>query len=315
VFGIVAATGASADGWKRTGVIWGPAPPPPPPPKPVVNQQRVEEQIEKGCGSGDIRFADTAMMRGTAGALAPWPKRYEKRLRKLSAVAAIADNPDTAQAALIEALETPDLDQVQRAVLVNQRILTALQFGQDGVAASLIESAGFPGWLSSGLLSDRLFWSVLVGIDGGATPDIWRKTLDPALEQAWIADPLSFQVRVWRVISWVEGFGTKGSGSCRTRMANFSARVLDVSEASACPLMLGHFVAATDRHFQSRSDDNLPVLSERAAWRKFAVGISAVISGETRTIEAARSALEQSGGIACSGAMAGELKLLAERFE
>lgn len=275
--------GAALAQWTRTGLEFHALAPPP---DPVVDRARVEAQQARRCEASAIRFGDTAAMRG--GASAEW----DEPTRTAAAIAAIADRPETALAAL-DGLSAQGEAQV---ILDSQRLLTALQFGQ----APTVATEG----LTGAHLADRLFWQAIAAAPT-ATPGQWADQILPALDAAFAADPSSFQVRAWRVIAWLEARPAAG-GQCAARIAAFSDRLLDLSEASACPLMLGHVTHAIDRALGSRPETDTD--AARATWRRFAEALLALVAGAPDVAAHRRAELATAGG--CAPLMGAELAAL-----
>ncbi|WP_428925339.1 hypothetical protein [Marinibacterium sp. SX1] len=281
---MVALPGLAAAQWVRTGLEFHA---PAPPPEPVVDRARVAEQQAQRCETGPIRFGDTAAMRGLRDGT------WEDQTRRLAAIAALADRAETAREALAEADPAGD-----DPALTDLRLLTALQLG---------DSPDVPtGGLQGPALSDRLFWRTMVAAPG-ATPNLWATTLLPALDAALAADPTSFQVRAWRVIGWLRADGA-ARGTCAARIADWSTRLLDLSEASACPLMLGHVAHATDLAMGSRPDTDTD--ATRATWRRFGEALLAVVAGRPEVAAHQRAAIARAG-TPCAGPLVAELDALA----
>ena len=237
--------------WTRTGLEFHEQTPPP---DPVVDRTRVATQQARRCAGSSIRFGDTAAMRG--GVQADW----DDQTRTLAAIAAMADSYDTAS----EALAATEED---GATLDSLSVLTALQFGQP----VSVPTEG----LAGPLLADRLFWQAMTQVPS-ATTATWANDILPALDAAFQADPSSFQVRAWRVIAWLQAQGFQRA-SCPARIADFADRLLDLSEASACPLMLGHVTHGIDRALESRPETDPD--ATRAAWRHFGEALLATVAG------------------------------------
>lgn len=285
--------------WVRTGLEWH---------NPIreesaVDQARVAAQIEAGCVETGIRFGDTAAMRDTLGPI-DWPEA----VRKLVSAAALLDRNDAAQSLLDQAAAVPGLDRLMIAALENQRILTALQFGDIELADRLLDRFGIAENLPGPIRADRLFWSVLIEAPKATSAD-WRTALGPRLDAALAADPYSFQTRVYRLIAWLEGDGWTAGTSCMVMIGKYSALALDISEASACPLMIGHVTHALDRHFKERADD--PDAGSLGIWRTFATGVLAIVAGERDTAVMARNRLANPlATIPCADQMAKEILML-----
>lgn len=265
--------------WTRTGLELHARPVPP---APVVDLARVQAQKANRCAATSIRFGDTAAMRGTAPA-----EIWDDTARTNAAIAALSDRPQTAQAAL-------DALPQDSAMADSQRILTALQFGQ---------TPDVTGAETPGHAADRLFWQVMTDAPG-ATQRAWRDDLLPRLDAGFATDPSSFQIRAWRVIGWLRA---DPPGTCADRIADWSTRLLDLSEASACPLMLGHVTHAIDRALGSRPDTDPD--NDRAVWRAFGDGMLAVVAGAP-DVAAARRAEIMTSGTFCAPTLAAELTRL-----
>ncbi|MGR3804782.1 hypothetical protein [Marinibacterium profundimaris] len=278
--------------WMRTGLEFHGQPPQP---DPVVDRARVEAQQARRCEASAIRFGDTAAMRGAVA-----PPDWDDPTRTSAAIAAIADRPDTALQALDAAALTATTDEAA-TVLEAQAVLTALQFGQSPTVPT--------NDLSGPHLSDRLFWQALARAPT-ATPGQWTDQILPALDAAFAADPTSFQVRAWRVIAWLEA-RPPAAGQCAARIAAFSDRLLDLSEASACPLMLGHVTHAIDRALGSRPGTDSD--RARATWRRFGEALLALVAGAPEVAAHRRAELTGAGG--CAAMMGAELDALAREGE
>ncbi|MEM8729473.1 MAG: hypothetical protein AAGF79_06095 [Pseudomonadota bacterium] len=291
---------AVAAEWVRTGLELHPAVDPP---EPAVDRDRVAAQQDKRCAASSIRFGDTAAMRGIATA------DWDDTARTLAAIAALADSAQSAQSAL--AGIAPD-DPAAQEIRDSQSILTALQFAAAPAAEQAAEQAAEPGTAPAALedatgaaTSDRLFWQAL-SQSKSATPAQWRDEIQPMLEAAFAADPSSFQVRAWRVIAWLQARPSARS-DCAAGIAEFSDRLLDLSEASACPLMLGHVTHAIDRALTSRPETDTD--RSRAAWRSFGEALLALVAGAPDVTRYRRSELANAP-LACAGPMGAELDAL-----
>lgn len=277
---------AHAD-WVLSGFEWHLRPAPP---EPVVDAERVSAQQAQGCSQGPVRFGDTAWMRGTAPA-ADWRDRD----RLAASIAAFADRPQTAMSALSD-----PSDMAYRALL---RGLLALQLGDPDAARDHLRASGPLADLPPALASDVIFWTVMTEADTATPPD-WRTRLVPDLDAAHRADPTSFQVRAWRVIGWYRGESYTDGSSCAARLDSFADRLLDLSEASACPLMLGHVSHAINRALKSRPDTDTQ--AARVPWRLFQDGLFATVTGAAEMRATALTTLSQSQA-ACAPLLASEL--------
>ncbi|KAA5598223.1 hypothetical protein [Blastochloris sulfoviridis] len=264
---------APAATWTRHGLEWvwsAPAPH-------IVDRCRVREQREAGCQEGDVRFGDTAAMRGALDDI-DWPPN----VRRMMSAAALSDVPEQAYALIDAALHSEGLDGTHRAILLNEKILTALQFRDTSAAKRVLEESGPPGDVPAALLSDRLFFRVLVAEDG-ATPRDWASVLDELLTEALQKDPSHFSVRVWRLLAWFKGRAARSEDSCPGAIRALSTRALDVSQASACPLLVGHVDHVIARRLES---PGLAGSGPDASWRSFVTGLLAHVT-RNRPVEAA----------------------------
>jgi len=285
----------------RDGFEWHP---PPAPPEPVnVDAKRLASQTEAGCAQSPVRFGDSAIMRGQIE-VAQWPDV----VRRLSAIAALTDDPADMNARVSEALATPDLTPVQRFVLQNQHVLWAMQLGGDAKAADILAKYGLPEDLPPSLASDRLFWGVLGAQAQGR--GAWTKDHLPALDAAFVADPTSFQVRAWRVIGWIKAEPWKSKAQCGPLIRDFSNRILDLSDAGACPLMIGHLAFAMDRALGDRglARGKAP----QAVWRRFSAALLGVVSGDRALVAELRDTITVAAtqGTPCAADMRHEILAL-----
>lgn len=269
-------------------------------PPPIIDISRLRAQQAVGCAATKVRFGDTAFMRGF-GLRTPWPET----VRRLMSAAEMTDNPKAAYERYRTAIATPGLSEAQRAAIEEQWMLAALQFN-DAAMAQQIEDSSSSSELPPQMQADRLFLSVLLRA-GRATEEDWKGQLDTALAGALRRDKTHFGVRVWRVFAWFKGkAGTIRSGSCASELNDLQRRVLDVSEASPCPLMLGHFDHALSR-FLSESPEDGPDRPKRA-WHTFAAALLAEAAQNTARTDALVISLatQQSSG-ACRALMLDEL--------
>jgi hypothetical protein len=291
--------------WVRIGLEWSVQLPPPQ----FVDPIRVKQQMAAGCGGSSIKFGDTAVMRG-------WPSdiTWPLEIRKLAASAALVDEADLAYSLLDQVLDRTDLDAVQRGIIENQLILTALQFNDPVEASRLLSLYGKPTTLPAPLTSDRLFWEAILN-GKAASPKQWQSELLPKLDAAMGADPSSFQVRAWRVIGWLEAEGWNDM-ACGDAISVFSKRLLDMSDAGACPLMISHFAHASDLHFGT--DVHFNSIASQAIWRQFATALLAVIAKDHQTVARLRQTLSEMSGnnvlgqTECAEQMAIEIRLLEQ---
>ena len=287
----------NASDWARAGLIWEPIVIP----EPVVDQQRVLNQIQEGCGATKIAYGDIATMRDYRPN-ADWPNA----VRRLSAAAAFVDNPVVAQDYLRQARGTAGLSGDMVEILENQSILTALQFQDTAMAMRFLDQFGTDDALPGPILSDRLFWSVIA--QSSAPTATWRTVLMPGLDSALAADPSSFQVRVWRVLGWLSTRNWE-SESCAQNVKAFSDIVLDLSDAGACPVMIAHFSHGAARFFGPLKHRNPsdPVFG----WKAFGDGLLSFVSGNDATLSQSITEFSSPGApYQCASLFAAELSSL-----
>lgn len=291
------ASEAGRAGWVRSGLelYWRAdrADPPPPP----VDRERMAAQIATGCVDGAIRYGSAAAMRGVLPTM-----RWPEDARRLASAAALADDFDAAVALLSKARALVDGDPLAQAVLANLRIETALQFGRTaaarGIAARLGSGDGLPG----PLVSDRLFWRAVMEADGAGRL-AWRDSIAPTLDKALRADPSSFQVRVWRVIAFLKSRPWRDGRPCNALIGTFSDLVLDTTQGSVCPLMLGHLDHALARAMRRRPAGRPAAPGE--SWQLFASGLIGVMVGHGPMVQAASAGLSGNPSAGrCTPAMA-----------
>lgn len=287
--------------WVRVGLEWHRLPPP------VTDVSRAASQMEKGCGTdGAIRFGETASLRGQ-GPAPDWPREVRNRV----AAASISDSYNAADRWLRDALKIPGLSQEARAVISNRRILTALQFGERAMARTLLAKMLPQDGALQHMHADRALWSVLLAADA-ARPAAWRNELLPLLDTGFSQDATSFSLRAWRVIGWLEARPWESGAACSALLRDFSNRLLDLSEAGACPLMMGHMSFAVDRHFGRLGPAGRR--GEMGAWRAFADGLYSMLVRDGEALATERERLSTLRGEShCAQALQAELDILARR--
>lgn len=295
---VLLAAPGSAQEWQRDGLLWQRLPPPDAQVEdPLVDLPRVQAQMAQGCAATPVAFGDTAGMRGAA--LGDWPRAVRRQ------VAAASVTTDAAEAAerMEAALATPGLSEAQQATLETQAALIALQLGDPRPARALPDlPTGAPG----ALRADRIFWRTMGNIHDQRRPD-WS-AVAAAMEAAYQADSAAFQVRAWRLISWL---GAPPPGACTDRVRALGDIALDVSEASACPLMIGHVSHRIDRALTARPDPGAPIATEAEAWRLFTEALLARIVRAERVAGAAEASLRASNA-PCRREMLGALAQIGE---
>ncbi|MGR3466864.1 MAG: hypothetical protein ACU0CI_03220 [Shimia sp.] len=280
---LLLATPAAAQEWQRDGLLWQRLPPAEEQvQEPLVDLPRVQAQMAQGCGATPVAFGDTAGMRGAD--LGDWPRAVRRQV----AAASITTDPAEATARMAAAMQAPGLTQDQLWALETQAALIALQLGDPGPARALRD---LPEDAPGQLRADRIFWQAMGRIEGSRRPD-WT-ALSARLAQAHAADPAAFQIRAWRLIAWL---GDPQPGACAARVRALGDLALDVSEASACPLMIGHVSHRIDRALTDRADPGAPLRSADVAWRLYTEALLARIVRAERVAGAATASLRAGNG-------------------
>lgn len=275
-------------------------------PEPVVDAARIKAQIEKGCSETSVRFGNTALFRGQTAV-----QSWSSATRNAVSLASIVDDFAAAELHLEDAFSDSRLDPVQHAALENQHILIAMQFQEFERATALLAQYGLRVEGQDALTSDRLFWSIMALSD--TSREAWRNTHLPRLDEAHELDPTSFQVLVWRVIAWLKTEEWREGGACAALKKDMSSRLLDLSDAGACPLMMGHMSFAVDRALGS--DASFRVDKDTAAWRDFAVGVLGIVTGDRALVAELERALQGAGrDVDCGQSLASELGVLRARL-
>lgn len=282
--------------WDQVGVLWTVTTPEES--HSVVDETRVAEQKNAGCDASTIRFGDTAPMRGFETG-ADWPRT----VRDAVSSAMVSDGKDDALEQLKAALSDADLTSVQRYVIENRMILTALQFDDAALAKQLLATVGEPADLPGPLLSDRLFWQAYLSF-GTATPEVWATEHSRQLERALEMDPTSFQVRFWRIAGWLNAHQWE-EVSCTAALRTYSDMLLDMSEAGSCSLMVGHLSNALTLELSGAKAGRIS--ADLDAWMTFTDGLLAVISLNTDFTDAFLAELVEAPPSACAPLLASEL--------
>lgn len=278
--------------WGRTGMFWRVEPLIEP--EPVIDVRRVQDQLALGCSASVIAFGDTARMRGPVGD-GDWPRA----VRNLVVTSALSDVKDDALALIEEAVSQPKLTAGQTAALQNRHILTALQFGDEALASGLLDRYATPANLPDPILSDRLFWSAYLGLDRDDR-ERWVTQHAEDLDRAMSLDPTSFQVRLLRAVGFIAHSGWQGM-ECPQAVRAFSDILLDMSEAGACSLMVGHMSYAIERDVGAMKNGRLT--RQTRDWIAFANGLLGVISDNTAVVEAHARALSSEASSPCGPLM------------
>lgn len=297
----IALSAQQAPAWNKVGVLWTIATPEST--QSVVDETRVAEQQNAGCDAATVRFGDTAPMRGFDTGAA-WPRA----VRDAVSGAAITDERDDALGQLKAALSDADLTDVQRYVVENRMILTALQFDDMALAKQLLASVGEPVDLPDPLLSDRLFWQAYLGF-ATAPAEVWATKHSQQLDRALALDPTSFQVRFWRIAGWLNAHQWDEM-SCTAALATYSDMLLDMSEAGSCSLMVGHFSNALTLELGAANAGRIS--SDLAAWMTFTNGLLAVISLNPDVSGAFTAELVAASASSCAPLLASELARIGD---
>lgn len=246
-------------------------------PAPVADVTRIKRQQSLGCAATTVQFGDTAFMRGFAlGGGFPEP------VRRLMAAAEMTDDREAAYSRYRAAMSVPELTAPQRSAVRSQWILAALQFG-DQATVERLDAAASAGTLPPRMRADRIFWSVLHR-EAGADADLARQ-LDADLTEAQRLDPGNFSVRAWRVFLWLKWAAPSvRAAQCVPAYKELQRRVLDVSEASPCPIMIGHFDHALSRFLQSAPETGIG--GPERAWHVLAAGLLAEVAQNRPRVDA-----------------------------
>ena len=293
--GLLAAWPVLADDgtWLRSGlsVYWRATPS-----VPLIDTARVREQKQRGCsGTGVVRFGYSASLRRSAPQI-EWSTENRRRF----AGAALTDRRETAYSLLTEVVADPALSVDARALAENQRVITAIMFGDLPGAEQFLVAGASDDRAAAPIRADRVFVRALIAEQSAISPSDWRG-VDDLLARALELDPSHFGVRAHRVLTWllaVEGTNRlPAADGCETALQMFSTLVLDLSEAGPCPLLVGHADHVLSRGLldASRAEDapmSVTAQSRSGPWRVFAAGLLAEVVGNTNVREAAVSALE-----------------------
>lgn len=282
--------------WDQVGVLWTVTTPEET--LSVVDETRVAEQQNAGCDASTIRFGDTAPMRGFESG-ADWPST----VRDAVSSAMVSDVKDDALGQLKAALSDADLTIVQRYVIENRMILTALQFDDAALAKQLLATVGQPADLPGPLLSDRLFWRAYLSF-GTITAELWSIEHSLQLERALEMDPTSFQVRFWRIAGWLNAHQWE-EVSCAAALRTYSDMLLDMSEAGSCSLMVGHLSNALTLELSGAKSGRIS--ADLDAWTTFTNGLLAVISLNTDIADDFLAKLVEAPPSSCTPLLASEL--------
>lgn len=284
--------------WQQQGLFWTFSSPETV--QPVVDEERVKEQMEQGCSGSILRFGDTAPMRGLV-LDGDWPRA----VRDMVATSALTDNPNEAYALLRDAIAQDDLGPAQIWTLQNRLVLTALQFDDPAQATMLLSEFGSPEGLSAALLSDRLLWTVVAQFPGISDAE-WDITYLPMLDRAVSLDQSSFQARFWRVVGWLDSEAWMDL-SCRDAASAYSDMILDMSDAGACSLMIGHFSHALDIELGASNAGQTN--TQQSLWSDFTKALLARVSRNPE-VATALIANMRLNAIPCSDMLATEIDAL-----
>ena len=265
-----------------------------------VDLKRMRDQKKKGCDAqSQISFGDTALTRGTVEAPS-WSKENRRRMAAL----ALVDDPQSAYSLSQTVLADPKLDPLSRLVVENQYLMTALQFGDAARFRERLEEFGEIAEATP-LKADRLFLRAYEESERASSLRDWLR-IDSILGQAHRLDPSFFSVLAYRVVSWLrlqEHAGHQVMG-CRDKIKSFSTRVLDVSQASACPLLVAHFDHMLARTFELQALHTSRPENRLTVWRAFAMAILAKLTGNEHSFDAAEAEIV---GTAETSECAGEI--------
>ena len=272
--------------WRRQGlsIIWFKQ-------TPLIDMSRIAAQKALGCGGlNRIRFGYTSQMREIGPAVS-----WTTGQRRLLSAAFLADNVSLSNKFVDAVLKPRDLDPLSRIIVENLKILNLLMFDDTQAAMTFLAQASDDADAPNSVRADRLFLEVAARWDTARYLEEFR-TIDASLQTAIELDPSFFSVRAYRVAAWLKMVElgarpiiSRGGGYCDAAVREFSDRVLDVSEASACPLLVGHFSHFLSRQLKDETADQPKLVAisaetEQAAWRLFALGILSDVSGNRRNV-------------------------------
>lgn len=250
---------------------------------PPVDEQRIKAQRAQGCAASDVRFGDIALMRGSLDGL-----EWSHSERRALSTAALSDDLEIALGPLGKSIERIGVTSVKGIVLTHQAVLTALQFQEVQRAKALLSGLTLTEDVPKDIAFDHVFLGIMADVPG-AGAERWRADLLPRLDSLKIDDTRAFGLRVWRLYGWFLARQYEKAETCDLIIADFMTRVLDVSEASACPLLLGHVEHALDRRLRAAS---YIVSVEESAWRLLAGGVLASVSGRDAAASLAQTFLD-----------------------
>lgn len=294
----------------------------PPRPIPPIDVSRAQQQRTQGCqGLSAVRFGYNASFRGTAPDI-EWSDTH----RKLLAAAALTDNYANATGLIRTVLGDPELAGNARRIVENLLLLTIESFRKPEDFASALATLPSDADAAAPVRADRLFLQAYALANRAQSAADWRQ-VDQLLGEAYPLDPTFFSIRAYRVIAWLAAAqlgkplaaGTDAP-QCAGDVQAFYNRVLDVSEAAPCPLLVGHFSHYVSRILQDGDTIGLPTeaasqTTRQSPWRVFATGLLGYVSGDRAGHLAALTALEKrathdASQVSCSGKLFDALKLL-----
>jgi len=271
----------------------------------VVDKKRIICQQKQGCSETQIKFGDTALMRQSVD-LEPWPEAVRRKL----AAANISDDAGQVYDFLQAAATNPELEASQVVAIELIAATFALQLNDQNTASEFLakmKAKATP--VPDPLAADMKFLEALLSVHGRKA---WTKEDDRLFGEALALDPDYFSARVYRLLSWLQTYGrTAVVTNCSASVAEFSKRLLDVSEASACPLMVGHVDHVLQRELQSKPFD--ADLTPLKTWQIFGIGLMAKVTNNEPVFSRVTSHL--AGGDAslpCLSQITSELASLSE---
>ncbi|MFZ5965502.1 hypothetical protein ACOXXX_21410 [Thalassococcus sp. BH17M4-6] len=256
------------------------------PEDPPVDVQRIKEQRERDCGNSDVRFGDVALMRGSLDGI-----EWSRRERRALSTAALSDDLEVALGPLRESIDQAAGTGLKETVLIHQAALTALQFQDPQRTKVLLDGVTLPADAPKDVIFDQVFLGILADAQEAGAAE-WAAELLPRIDTLKTEDTSAFGLRAWRLYGWFLAKYNRSFASCDAAIDDFMTRVLDVSEASSCPLLLGHFEHALDRRLQSASATRS---TEEAQWRLLAGGVLASVSGRDDAALVAQAKLDAVG--------------------
>lgn len=270
----------------------------------LIDSDKAEEQRCSGCNGSAIRFGDSAAMRDSAPSI-----DWSEDIRKNMAAASLTDVSAQAYGLYEQILEFDTLSTNQRTIVENLYLTTSLQFSDfEKARESLIRFSDFED-AAPALRADRLFIEAMLLISQKTNNVDWRNNIDPLLSNAVALDPSFFSARSLRAISWIKGFDVdravdvEGNRNCVEIVRSIGDRLLDVSEAGSCPLMVGHFSHYSAR-LLSNFEQNTGRPTQVELWRAYEGAVLGFVTQNRNAITDAKFKVSNMQNLICASEIA-----------